>query len=258
MRTMKWCLTPRAVGGWIVGAVVMVTGLGMMAAWVTLGSPHAMGSTSGDSGQAQTGAPKASSGAVDPMRGEPASAQPGSDSATQTNEQATQEEPVIETATFAAGCFWGVQVAFDRVPGVVRTSVGFMGGTAPNVTYEQVCRHDTGYAEVVHVEFDPAKVTYEDLLNAFWHAHDPTTLNRQGPDVGDQYRSAIFYASDAQKAAAEKSKAAMQASAEFREAFGDRTIVTEIAAAGAYYPAEEYHQKYFEHRGMAASCHRGW
>lgn len=226
MQVFNWCPTPRAVAGWLAAMLVAVTGVGIMAAWLGQGSARAVAS----SGPAETGAPS------DPQ----------------------QEKQVTETATFAAGCFWGVQVAFDRLPGVVSTSVGFMGGEDADVTYKEVCTTDTGHAEVVHVEFDPAKVSYEELLHAFWHAHDPTTLNRQGPDIGEQYRSAIFYHSDAQKAAAEKSMAAMQASAEFREVFGDRKIVTEIAEAGPYVAAEDYHQKYFEKRGMAASCHRGW
>jgi len=192
-----------------------------------------------------------------PPRGEPVD-KPSDTGSAPATEGTTEEEIVRETATFGAGCFWGVQVAFDRTPGVLETSVGFMGGTVKDVTYKQVCSHETGHAEVVRVIFDPAKVSYEELLRVFWHAHDPTTLDRQGPDIGDQYRSAIFFYSDAQQVAAEKSLGAMQASAEFREVFGDRKIVTEITEAGVYYPAEDYHQKYFERRGMAASCHRGW
>lgn len=226
MQVFNRCPTPRAVAGWLAAVLVAVTGIGIMAAWLGHGPARAVASDA----PAETATP------MDPQ----------------------QEKQVTETATFAAGCFWGVQVAFDRLPGVVSTSVGFMGGEDADVTYKEVCTTDTGHAEVVHVEFDPAKVSYEELLHAFWHAHDPTTLNRQGPDIGEQYRSAIFYHSEAQKEAAEKSKAAMQASAEFREVFGDRTIVTEITEAGPYVAAEDYHQKYFEKRGMAASCHRGW
>lgn len=243
MRTMNWDPSPRAVVGWMAMVLVMVTGAGLMTAWV-----------------AQTVRPAAaSSGAENPGATDAAVA---TDAESTTKESTTQEQaqetPVTETATFAAGCFWGVQVAFDRTPGVVSTSVGFMGGKDPHATYKDVCTKDTGHAEVVRVEFDPAKVGYEELLRVFWHAHDPTTLNRQGPDVGTQYRSAIFASTEAQREAATKSKAAMQASAAFREAFGERAIVTEIAEAGPYIEAEEYHQKYFERRGAAESCHRGW
>lgn len=235
MRTMNWDPSPRAVVGWMAMVLVMVTGAGLMTAWMAQAARPAVA--------AEQAAPEADAPASAPTRQE---------------DQASQEEAVTEKATFAAGCFWGVQVAFDRTPGVVSTSVGFMGGTDPHATYKDVCTKDTGHAEVVVVEFDPAKVSYEELLRVFWHAHDPTTLNRQGPDVGDQYRSAIFAYTDAQREAATRSKAAMQASAAFREVFGDRTIVTEIVEAGPYIEAEEYHQKYFERRGAAESCHRGW
>lgn len=154
-----------------------------------------------------------------------------------------------EKATFGAGCFWGVQAEFDKVEGVISTQVGFMGGTRENPTYRDVCTHTTGHAEVVEVTFDPDRVSYGSLLDVFWSIHDPTTLNRQGPDVGDQYRSVIFYHSPEQRAAAESSKAAQGSSGRFR-----RPIVTQIVPAATFWRAEDYHQKYLQKRG-AASCH---
>lgn len=154
-----------------------------------------------------------------------------------------------EIATFGAGCFWGVEEAFQRVPGVIETAVGYTGGAMPNPTYRDVCTNETGHAEAVQVTFDPAKVSYEDLLGVFWKTHDPTQVNRQGPDFGTQYRTAIFFHSPEQEAAAKKSKAALQASGRFT-----RPIATEITPASAFYRAEEYHQKYLQKRG-AASCH---
>jgi peptide-methionine (S)-S-oxide reductase len=154
-----------------------------------------------------------------------------------------------ETATFGAGCFWGVEAAFRQVPGVVATAVGYLGGTLINPTYHDVCTDRTGHAEVVQVEFDPTKVTFEQLLDVFWKNHDPTTLNRQGPDVGSQYRSAIFYHSPAQQQAAIASKEQLGKSGRFR-----RPIVTEITKATTFYRAEDYHQQYLEKRGLA-SCH---
>ena len=150
-------------------------------------------------------------------------------------------------ATFGAGCFWGVQAKFDRIEGVVSTQVGFMGGTLANPSYRDVCGHRTGHAEVVEVTYDPDKISYEELLEVFWDVHDPTTLNRQGPDVGDQYRSVIFYYTPEQKAAAEASRAAQDRSGRFR-----RPIVTQITPAGAFWRAEEHHHKYLEKRGAAA------
>jgi len=155
----------------------------------------------------------------------------------------------MELATFGAGCFWGVEVAFRQVRGVKEALVGYLGGTLANPTYKDVCTGRTGHAEVVQVEYDPAEVTYDRLLDVFWENHDPTTLNRQGPDVGTQYRSAIFYHSPEQKAAAEASKSRLEASGKLR-----RPIVTEITAASTFYPAEDYHQRYLEKRGLA-SCH---
>jgi len=154
-----------------------------------------------------------------------------------------------EKATFGAGCFWGVEAAFRQIQGVTATAVGFMGGRVDNPTYEDVCYRDTGHAEVVEVEFDPARVSYEALLDVFWENHDPTTLNRQGPDIGEQYRSAIFYHSPEQQRAAEQSKEALTREGRYR-----RPIVTEITPAAPFYRAEEYHQQYLEKRGLA-TCH---
>src|SRR5271157_2489721 len=152
-------------------------------------------------------------------------------------------------ATFAAGCFWGVEDAFRQVKGVKSTTVGYTGGKTKNPTYQQVCSDGTGHAEAVEVEFDPAQVSYEQLLKLFWEIHDPTTKNRQGPDVGSQYRSAIFYHDAAQQARGQNSKESLEKSGKFR-----RPIVTEITAAPEFYPAEDYHQQYFEKRGVR-SCH---
>ena len=152
----------------------------------------------------------------------------------------------MEKATFAAGCFWGVEAAFRQVEGVTSTAVGYSGGHLANATYKQVCSGTTGHAEVVQVEFDPATVSYDQLLNVFWENHDPTTLNRQGPDVGEQYRSAIFFHTPEQQAAALASKEKLQASGKFR-----RPIVTEITPASDFYKAEDYHQQYLEKRGLA-------
>jgi len=150
----------------------------------------------------------------------------------------------MSIATFGAGCFWGVEAEFREIPGVTDAAVGFMGGKTANPTYHEVCAGDTGHAEVCEVTFDPTRVSYEQLLEAFWNMHDPTTRDRQGPDFGTQYRSVIFYHDEAQKEAAEKSKAALDASGRFK-----RPIVTEIAAAGPFYRAEEYHQRYLEKAG---------
>jgi peptide-methionine (S)-S-oxide reductase len=160
-------------------------------------------------------------------------------------------EPGREKAVFAAGCFWGVEAAFRKVPGVTATRVGYTGGHKDNPTYRQVCNKETGHAEAVEVTYDPAKVSYEDLLEVFWSSHDPTTLNRQGPDIGDQYRSAIFYLDEGQKAAAEASKQKHDDSNRF-----GRPIVTEITPASTFWEAEEYHQQYHEKAGRA-SCHPG-
>ncbi len=153
----------------------------------------------------------------------------------------------MDKATFAAGCFWGVEETFRQLPGVVDTAVGFMGGTTADPSYREVCGGRTGHAEVVHLEYDPARISYDALLDAFWNCHDPTTLNRQGPDVGDQYRSAIFYHTPAQEAAARASKDRLEVAGRFR-----RPIVTAIEPASAFWRAEEYHQRYLEKRGAAA------
>lgn len=155
----------------------------------------------------------------------------------------------LEKATFGAGCFWGVEVAFRQVPGVTDALAGYLGGTLPNPTYQDVCTGRTGHAEVVEVTYDPTKVGYEDLLNVFWTGHDPTTLNRQGPDRGTQYRSAIFYHDEGQKAAAIASKDRWNKLGRF-----SGPIVTEITPASTFYRAEEYHQRYLEKHGLA-SCH---
>lgn len=152
-----------------------------------------------------------------------------------------------QTATFAAGCFWGVEAAFRQIPGVLDAVSGYTGGTTERPTYREVCGHRTGHAEAVEVTFDPQRVTYEQLLGAFWSIHDPTQLNRQGPDVGDQYRSAIFTHSPEQMRAALASRDAEQLK-------HDRPVVTQIVEAPAFWPAEEYHQRYFEKNGSAA-CH---
>jgi len=151
----------------------------------------------------------------------------------------------METATFAAGCFWGVEATFRKIDGVSETSVGYTGGHAPNPTYEQVCTGRTGHAEAVQVVFDPARVTYDQLLEVFFDCHDPTQLNRQGPDVGEQYRSAIFTATPEQDEAARRALQALQASNRFA-----RPVVTQIEPLEAYYLAEDYHQQYFEKRGV--------
>lgn len=156
----------------------------------------------------------------------------------------------LEYATFGAGCFWGVEEMFRGTKGVVATGVGYAGGKTDEPSYKQVCYEETGHAEVVHLQFDPAQVSYEALLDVFWANHNPTTLNRQGPDVGDQYRSVIFTHGEAQRAAAEKSKAAQQAAGKW----ASRTIVTVIEPAPKVYMAEEYHQQYLLKRGMS-SCH---
>jgi peptide-methionine (S)-S-oxide reductase len=151
---------------------------------------------------------------------------------------------MIEKATFGAGCFWGVEAEFRKVEGVVDAVVGYSGGALENPTYKDVCSGTTGHAEVVEVEYDPSKVSYEELLEVFWENHDPTTPNRQGPDVGTQYRSAIFFHTPEQEAAARASKE--RAQARFK-----KPIVTEITPASDFYRAEEYHQRYFEKNRLA-------
>ncbi len=155
----------------------------------------------------------------------------------------------IEKACFAAGCFWGVEAVFRQLPGVVTTTVGYTGGHLAQPTYQQVCTDTTGHAEAVLVEFDTEKVSYEDLLKTFWACHDPTQVNRQGPDLGSQYRSAIFYCTDRQREAALRSTQDLERSGRL-----PAPIATELTAAGEFYPAEDYHQQYLEKRGQA-SCH---
>ena len=155
----------------------------------------------------------------------------------------------MEKATFGAGCFWGVEAAFRQIPGVTATAVGYAGGATENPTYKEVCTDRTGHAEVVEVEYDPALVSYDKLMEVFWANHDPTQLNRQGPDIGSQYRSAIFYHSPEQRDAALKSVQELEARGAFR-----RPIVTKIEPAQTFYRAEEYHQQYLSKRGLA-SCH---
>ena len=154
-----------------------------------------------------------------------------------------------EIATFAAGCFWGVEAKFRMIPGVEDAIVGYSGGKTENPTYKEVCTDRTGHAEVVQVTFDPKQVTYETLVEAFWQMHDPTQVNRQGPDVGAQYRTAIFFHTPEQEGIAKKLKAELNASRKF-----GKPIATEITPAGSFWKAEEYHQRYLEKRG-AASCH---
>ncbi|MFX1470206.1 MAG: peptide-methionine (S)-S-oxide reductase MsrA [Promethearchaeota archaeon] len=155
-----------------------------------------------------------------------------------------------EKAIFAAGCFWGVEANFRKVKGVLSTRVGYTGGTFTEPTYKDVCSHKTGHAEAVEVIYDPTKVTYDDLLDMFWSIHDPTTLNRQGLDVGTQYRSAIFYLNQEQKEKAERSKAELEASKRFK-----KPIVTQIVPASDFWKAEEYHQQYVEKRNKRFITH---
>jgi peptide-methionine (S)-S-oxide reductase len=152
----------------------------------------------------------------------------------------------MEKATFAAGCFWGVEVEFEKTKGVVKTTVGYTGGKIKNPTYEQVCTDKTGYAEAIQIIYDPQQITYEQLLKIFWMIHDPTQKNRQGPDIGTQYRSVIFYHNEEQKQIAEHSKKQKQKEL-------DMEIQTEIKPAEEFYPAEEYHQQYLKKQG-STSC----
>jgi peptide-methionine (S)-S-oxide reductase len=152
-------------------------------------------------------------------------------------------------AIFGAGCFWGVESAFRELDGVVDVTVGYAGGTVDQPTYRMVCSGKSGHAEVVRVEYDPSRVSFEKLVELFWQIHDPTTLNRQGPDIGTQYRSVIFYSHERERAAAEESKRRLDESGKFR-----RPIVTQIVPAAEFYPAEDYHQRYYEKMGIAPSC----
>lgn len=152
-------------------------------------------------------------------------------------------------ATFAAGCFWGVEASFRQIPGVISTRVGYTGGHFPNPTYRDVCTDNTGHAEAVEVEYDPAKVSYDQLLNVFWENHDPTQVNRQGPDWGTQYRSAIFFHAPEQEKEAKESKEKLEKSGRYH-----KPIATQIVPATTFHQAEDYHQQYLEKRGLA-SCH---
>ena len=155
----------------------------------------------------------------------------------------------METAIVAAGCFWGVQDYFDKTPGVIETTAGYTGGHIANPTYEQVCSHTTGHAEAVKIDYDPNVISFEKLLQHFFFMHDPTQLNRQGPDVGDNYRSAIFYTTNSQKAAAEQMITTLNNQKKFAT-----PVVTEVVRAAEFYPAEDYHQKFVKKNGYGA-CH---
>ena len=155
----------------------------------------------------------------------------------------------MEIALFGAGCFWGVEAEFRKKKDVIATAVGYCGGTLQNPTYEDVCTGSTGHAEVVRIEYEPNKISYEELLNTFWQNHNPTTLNRQGPDVGTQYRSVIFYTTESQKIEALKSRDKLEQQKKYKD-----LIVTEIEPAQEFYEAEDYHQQYLEKRGLA-TCH---
>ena len=156
---------------------------------------------------------------------------------------------MTELATFGAGCFWGVESAFRQVAGVVATTVGFMGGDADNPSYQQVCMNNTGHAEVVQVEYDPEEVSYGELLTAFWECHDPTQVNRQGWDIGDQYRSVIFFHTPQQRELAQAAKDQLEESGKYK-----KPIATTIETAQEFWKAEEYHQHYYEKRGIAPAC----
>jgi len=156
------------------------------------------------------------------------------------------EKANIQKATFGAGCFWGVEATFKQLKGVISTSVGYMGGTLENPSYQNVCTDETGHAEVVEVTYDSAVISYDELIDVFWKIHDPTTLNRQGPDVGTQYRSVIFYHDLEQESKAKASKERLQRSGTYK-----RNLVTEIVPVSKFYRAEEYHQQYFEKHGIS-------
>ena len=181
--------------------------------------------------------------------GQPATASMQEGKKVITSKIAESKSGQVEKAVFGAGCFWGVESTFRALPGVLSTSVGYAGGQLENPTYQDVCNDDTGHAEVVQVEFDPQQISFEQLLDVFFKSHNPTTLNRQGPDFGSQYRSVVFYQSDAQRATAEAVKQRVDAGGRW-----GRPVVTQIVPAVKYYPAEEYHQQYNEKRGRT-SCH---
>jgi methionine-S-sulfoxide reductase len=168
----------------------------------------------------------------------------------QTKKEMLDSEEGYQMATFAGGCFWGTEYVFQQVPGVKSTAVGFMGGRVDNPTYKQICYTDTNHAEVVQLRYEPGQISYEKLVKVFFKTHDPTTLNRQGPDVGTQYRSAIFYHNEQQKQIAEKAKAAFDTFGEFKD-----PIVTEIVPAKEFWEAEDYHQDYFKKNPNHPACH---
>jgi peptide-methionine (S)-S-oxide reductase len=190
--------------------------------------------------------PLSSTSATTAVAGVSATSNPGSGTSAATT---TEGNSIMEKATFGAGCFWGVEATFRNVKGVTATRVGYLGGTMKNPTYRDVCSGRTGHAEVVEVTYDPEQVSYDDLLKVFWENHDPTQLNRQGPDHGTQYRSAIFFHSPEQEAAAHASKQRLDDAHRHR-----RPIATEVTPTSDFYEAEDYHQQYLEKRGMA-SCH---
>lgn len=175
----------------------------------------------------------------------------GTAGSVQEAEQSVTQPEKVQTATFGAGCFWGVEYFFSQKEGVIDASSGYMGGTQEAPTYQQVCTDRTGHAEVVQVTFDPAKVSYQELLDLFFELHDPTQVNRQGPDVGTQYRSVVFYHSPEQEAAARATKERLGASGKY-----SRPIATAIEPAAIFWRAEEYHQDYYEKKGIAPTCHR--
>ncbi len=164
-------------------------------------------------------------------------------------EESPMPSAPTEKATLAGGCFWCIEAVFERIPGVRRATSGYTGGQTPNPTYRQVCSGNTGHAEAVEIEFDPANISFGQLLDIFWQAHDPTQLNRQGNDVGTQYRSAIFYHSEAQKQAAESAIQALNASGQYK-----KPIVTQVAPATTFYTAEDYHQGYFDQNRNQPYC----
>jgi peptide methionine sulfoxide reductase msrA/msrB len=157
---------------------------------------------------------------------------------------------IMETAILAGGCFWGMEAVIRKIPGVVDTEVGYTGGTTSGPTYRDICQGNTGHAEAVRVDFDPTKIGYEEILGCFFRMHDPTVKNRQGNDVGTQYRSAIFYLNEEQKEIAEKVKERVEKSGKWQ-----RPVVTQIVSAGSFYPAEEYHQDYLQRNPGAYTCH---
>lgn len=226
---------------------------------LALGACAPAGARVGEAGRSSTAASAATaadpststtpSGASSKENTSMASVQTNSAPSTPTGAASPAAPVATQIAMFGAGCFWGVEATFAKVPGVLETAVGYAGGRTANPTYKEVCYEDTGHAEVVWIKFDPAKVSFDDLLAIFWKSHDPTQLNRQGPDVGDQYRSVVFAMTPEQGAAAKNSKAKLDASLKFR-----RPVATTIEPAATFHRAEEYHQRYLEKRGLD-NCH---